>query len=118
LSIEEKRKHPRTKTKNLLSYVGMDNRGNEKEQGMGKTLDISIGGVLIETLSPIVSKDILLTATGIKGELINIVGKIGYHRAEDSGMFRTGIQFIEDNEKNRLFIISLIKAYSKKKSRH
>ncbi len=109
-----RRKHPRTKTKNLLSYVGIDDRGNEKEHGMGKALDISMGGVLIESLSPIISKDIVLTATGTKGELINIVGKVVNHRSEDSGVFRAGIQFIEDNEKNKSFLINMIKTYSKK----
>ncbi|UCD32473.1 MAG: PilZ domain-containing protein [Desulfobacterales bacterium] len=112
----EKRKHPRTKTKNLVSYVGLDDYGNEKEQGMGKTLDISIGGILLETHFPIVSNNILLTATGTKGELINVEGKIVLNRTEDSGMYRIGIQFLEDNEKTRLFITSLIKAFSKQKT--
>ncbi len=115
MSIEEKRKHPRTKTHNMVSYVGTDDRGNEKEQGMGRTIDISIGGILIETSCQIVSKDILLTAIGIKDELINIAGKVVHRYAEDSGMFRTGIQFLENNEKTQLFIISLIKDYSKQK---
>ena len=113
-----KRKHQRTKTKNLLSYVGIDDRGNEIEHGMGKAIDISMGGILIETLSPIISKDILLTATGTKGELINIEGKVHNNRSGDSGVFRTGIQFIEDNEDIQSFIISLIKTYSKKKPQH
>ncbi|UCD88829.1 MAG: PilZ domain-containing protein [Desulfobacterales bacterium] len=102
----------------MVSFVGIDDRGNEKEQGIGKTQDISIGGVLIETHFPIVSKDILLTANGIKGELVNIAGKVVRRSAEASGMFRTGIQFLEDNEKTRLFIISLIKAYSKQKTQN
>lgn len=118
MSIEEKRKHPRTKTKNLVSYVGVDGHGNEKEQGMGKAIDISIGGILIETHFPVVSKDIMLTATGIKGELINVAGKVVLNRTEDSGMFRVGIQFLEDNETTRLFIMSLIKAFSKQKTKH
>jgi hypothetical protein len=102
----------------LLSYVGIDDSGSEIEQGMGKALDISMGGVLLESLSPIISKDIVLTATGTKGELINIAGKAVYHRTEDSGVFRTGIQFIEDNEKNRLFIINIINKYYKQKPGH
>lgn len=112
----EKRKHPRTKTKNLVSYVGIDDQGNEKEQGMGKALDISMGGILLETHSPLVSKDILLTATGIKGGLISVAGKVILNRTDDSGMCRIGIQFLEDNEKTRLFIINLIKTFSKQKA--
>jgi hypothetical protein len=114
----ERRKHPRTKTKNLLSYVGIDDRGNQKEQGMGKAIDVSVGGILIETLNPIISKGIVLTVTGTKGELINIEGKVVNHRLEGFGVFRTGIQFIEDEEKNKSFIINLIKEYSKQKTQH
>ncbi len=118
MSIEEKRKHSRTKTNNMVSYVGTDDRGNEKEQGMGRTIDISIGGILIETRYQIVSKDILLTAIGLKDELIDITGKVVHRYAKDSEMFRTGIQFLANNEKTRLFIISLIKDYSKQKSQY
>ncbi len=116
MSIEEKRKHSRTKTNNMVSYVGIDDHGNETEQGMGKTIDVSMGGILIETRYQIVSKDILLMAIGTEGELIDIAGKVVHSYAEDSGKFRTGIQFLENNEKTRLFIISLIKDYSKQKT--
>jgi hypothetical protein len=92
----------------MLSYVGIDDHGNEKEQGMGKTIDISIGGIFIETRYPIVSKDILLTVIGINHKLIDIEGKIVHQRAEDSGMFQTGIQFLENIEKTRFFIMGLI----------
>ncbi|UCD33142.1 MAG: PilZ domain-containing protein [Desulfobacterales bacterium] len=114
-----KRKHPRTKTKNLLSYVGIDDRGNEKEHGMGKALDISVGGILIETRNLIASKDIVLTATfEAKDKTSKIAGKVVYRWAEDSGVFRTGIQFIEDNEETRSFIINMIRDHSKQKTQY
>jgi hypothetical protein len=119
LTVSDKRKHPRTKTKNLLSYVGIDDRGNEKEHGMGKALDISMGGILIETRNLIASNDILLTAAiKTKDKTSKIAGKVVYRWAEDSGMFLTGIQFIEHNEETRSFIISLIKAFSKQKTQY
>lgn len=36
MSIEEKRKHPRAKTNNKLSYVCIDDRGNKIEEGIWK----------------------------------------------------------------------------------
>ena len=118
MTTSDNRKHPRIKTENLISYIGIDDSGNEVEQGVGKTIDISIGGILIETNKLIASKDILLTTVGTKDKISNISGKVVYRWAEDSGMFLTGIQFIEHNEENRLFIISLIKDYSKQKTQH
>jgi len=55
----------------------------------------------------------LLIAIGIKDELIEIKGKVVYCRAEDSGMFQTGIQFLETNEKIVSFVIKLLETYSK-----
>ena len=107
--ITEKRKHPRVITHNLVSYVCIDDSGNEIDEGMGSAIDISLGGILIETNKPIGTQDILLMAIDIKDELIDIKGKVVYCRAEDSGMFRTGIQFLETSEKIRLFVMSLIK---------
>jgi hypothetical protein len=118
LTITEKRKHPRVKTHNLVSYVCIDDSGNEIDEGMGRAIDISIGGILIETHDPIESHDILLMAIGIKDELIDIKGKVVYCRAEDSEMFRTGIQFLETNEKIRLIVTSLIKTYRKFINQH
>ena len=115
MSIEEKRKHPRVKAENLISYFCLDDRGNEIEEGIGKTINVSLGGILIETNKPIGTEDILLMAIGIDDEITNMKGKVAYCRAEDSGMFRTGIQFLETKENIQLFVTSLIKIYSEKK---
>jgi hypothetical protein len=115
MSIEEKRKHPRVKAENLISYFFLDDRGNEIEEGIGKTINVSLGGILIETNKPIGTEDILLMAIGIDDEITNMKGKVAYCRAEDSGMFRTGIQFLETKENIQLFVTSLIKIYSEKK---
>jgi hypothetical protein len=116
LTITEKRKHPRVKTNNLVSYVCVDDSGSEIDQGIGSAIEISLGGTLIETHNSIELRDILLMAVGIKDELIHIRGKVVFCRTEDSGMFRTEIQFLETNEKIRLFVMSLIKDYSKHKT--
>ncbi len=116
MSIEEKRKHPRTKANNLVSYVGIDDGGNEIEEELGKIRNVSLGGILIETIKPIETEDILLMTIGIDGEIMNMKGKVAYCGAEDSGMFRTGIQFLEAKENIQLFVTNLIKIYSKTKN--
>ena len=113
MSIKEKRKHPRIKTENLLSYVCIDDEGNEIDEGMGKIKNVSLGGVLIETIKPIGMQDILLTTIGINDEIINMKAKVVYCKKEISGMFRTGIQFLETNEKIVSFVIKLLETYSK-----
>ncbi len=92
--MEEKRKHPKFKTENALSYGGIDENGFKIERGMGKTLDISQGGLLMETPVPVEAKFILLTSLDIKEELIQIKGKVVFFREAEAKTFHTGIRFI------------------------
>ncbi len=108
---EEKRKHARVDTVNLVSYVCFDEERKPLEQGMGKTLDIGQGGILMETQAPIDSKYILLMAIDIKEELIKIKGKVVHCRDVEPGIFHTGIRFIETNERIREIVINMIKAF-------
>lgn len=107
--ITDRRQYPGFKTSNLISYVCLDSSGNEISQGMGKGIDVSSSGILIETHKPIKSQDISLMVIGIEDEVIYIKGNIIYCRAEDSGMFRTVIKFLETNERIRLFVKNMIK---------
>ena len=111
MSIEDKRKHPRVKTHNLVSYICIDDEGNEIDEGLGTIMDVSLGGILIETIKPIKTENILLTITGIDDELIEMKGKVAYCRTEDSGMFRTGFQFLEFKKDIQIFVTNLIKIY-------
>ena len=110
--IIERRKHPRVETNNLISYGCIDDSGNQTKKGSGKAINICQGGIQIETPNPIKSEDILLLTIDIKDELTKIKGKAIYCRPDDLGKFRTGIQFLETNEKIVSFVTDLLKTYS------
>ena len=118
MTTTERRKYQRVKTHNLVSYVCIDDSGNQIEEGTGRAIEISQGGILIETHNPIKLQDILLMAIDIEGELVNIKGRVVHYSTDDSGKFRTGIQFLETNEKILSFVISLIETYSKFINQH
>ena len=107
----DKRKYPRVTSVNLLSYVSFDEKRKPLEQGMGRTLDIGLGGLLMETQVPIEEKYILLMAITLKEELIKIKGRVVYCRESKPKIFHTGISFIEENEKIREFVTDLMKYY-------
>ena len=111
ISITNKRKNPRVKTSNGVSYVCIDENGNEIEQGMGKTIDISIGGILLETSVPIESKYILIATIDLKGNLIEIRGKVVYSRKIEFREFLNGIQFLETPERQIKIIAEFIKVH-------
>lgn len=107
--VEEKRKTPRVNSVKLMSYVCFDEEGNPSEQGMGSTLDISLGGLLLETTAPIESQDILLQATNSREELIEVKGRIVYSRESEAKIFHSGVSFTEETERVRDIVVNLIK---------
>ena len=110
-SIINKRKNPRVKISNGISYVCIDENGNEIEQGMGRTIDISLGGMIIETSVPIESKYILIATIDLEGNLIEIRGKIANSKKIESGEFLNGIQFLETPERQIKIIAEFIKVH-------
>lgn len=113
----DRRSHKRVLTGNPLSYVCMDNNNSPLEKGTGNALNVSQGGLLLETNRSIESENILLTIIGVKDELINVRGKVIYSQMTEPDVFHTGINFRESNEKTRDFIVEMIKAYSRQKNR-
>jgi hypothetical protein len=111
MKVKESRRHARVKTVNLLSYVCIDESSNPLDQGMGKTLDISKGGLLMETGVPVEAKFVLLMSMNLREELIQIKGKVIYCRQEDRGVFHTGIRFIETNEKINEVVADMIRVF-------
>jgi Tfp pilus assembly protein PilZ len=91
----------------------MDSNGNQKKEGRGKSVNISQGGILIETYDPFEWQDIMLLFIDIEDESVSIKGKVVYCNAANFGRFRTGIQFLETNEKIVSFVEGLLKTYSK-----
>lgn len=91
-----KRRHERYDSLNLLSYVCIDADGKEWKQGMGRTLNISETGIQLETHEPIETKYIIMLSIGIEDDVVDIKGEVVYcNRGEKSGRFESGIAFHE-----------------------
>jgi c-di-GMP-binding flagellar brake protein YcgR len=113
LTFIERRKHPRVEISNLLSYVCKDDGGNPIKEGSGKAINISQGGILIEIRDPLEWQDILQLTIDIEDRSVGIKGKVIYCNADKFGKFRTGVQFLETNDKIESFVINLLKTYNK-----
>jgi c-di-GMP-binding flagellar brake protein YcgR len=107
----ERRKHPRVETNNRVSYVCTDDNGNPIKEGVGKAINISQGGILIETHQAFEWKNILLLGIDIENKFNRIKGQVVYCNPATSGVFRTGIEFLEVNEKILSFVINLLKTH-------
>jgi len=113
LTFTEKRKHPRVEINNLISYICIDDSSNQTKEGKGKAINISQGGILLETHDSFEWLDILILTINIENESVSIKGKVIYCNADDFGKFRAGIQFLETNEKILSFVINLLETHSK-----
>jgi len=108
----ERRKHPRARTNKFIFYRCMDGSGGQAKEGRGKSVNISQSGVLIETQDAFEWQDILRLTIDLDDEPVSIKGRVIYCNADNFGKYRTGIQFLETNEKIILFVKKLLKTYS------
>lgn len=111
ISTADKRRHKRIETSNLISYVFIDKEGNEIEEGMGAALNISQGGLLLETYLPVNARFILIIYIDLEGQLLKIKGKVVYSRPGELGNFFVGVLFVDTHESQRKMIVSFVKAY-------
>lgn len=108
----ERRKYQRVKTQNLISYFSFNATGKMISHGLGIAMDVSKGGVLLETTNYIKPGLIILAATDRQKNLIEVKGKIAYSQKTSSGTFLSGIEFTSVNARVTHFITKLIKEYN------
>ncbi|MDY6792666.1 MAG: PilZ domain-containing protein [Thermodesulfobacteriota bacterium] len=113
----DKRKYPRVKTRNVVSYVCVDKKGNEIGEGMGETLNISQGGILLKSVSPIESEFILLMSIDLENNIMEIKGKVAHTKKGNSGKYETGISFLGTLDENVQIIKKFVKAYHSRKNK-
>ncbi len=93
LTPNNQRKHARTDSLNL-SFFCIDKDDNIMAQGMGRTLNISETGILLETsiqMSPGQSVDMEIA---LQNDLINARGTVAHSKqAADEEQYHTGIEF-------------------------
>jgi hypothetical protein len=91
---DEKRKHQRINAMNL-SHVAIDDKANEVRQAIGRTLNVSESGILLETHFPIQSDQTVSLTVGIEEELVDIRGKVIHLLNGETGKFEMGVKFTD-----------------------
>jgi hypothetical protein len=87
------RRYKRVETRNELYYVCMDGKKREMYDGVGVTVNISRGGVLLETLYQVECPFMRLSTWGIYKECRQIGGRVVYCKHLGNGKFLTGVEF-------------------------
>jgi len=112
MGINDKRHHPRINALNLISYNCIDATKNVVAQGMGRTLNVSEDGILLETHVLIDPKYTVELAVGLEDELINIKGSIIYSSLGKDEKYEAGIEFVETDDASIEILKKYIKVFS------
>jgi hypothetical protein len=110
MATQEKRKHARINSLNL-SYVCLDENNQIIKQGMGRTLNVSESGILLETHFPIDKTHIVSLTLGLGEDLIDIKGRPVHTRTNKGGKYEVGIQFIKSDKKASRTLKKFINAF-------
>lgn len=117
MSGKEKRKNPRVTTSNVVSYVCLDEDGHQIAEGMGRTVDISQGGTLLETSVPIEAEYILLMSIDLENNIVETKGRVAHTRNVNPGKYLTGIEFLGPREEVTQVVKNFIIDYHSRKNK-
>ena len=113
---EERRKHTRIAVQTVFSYICLDEDGNPVDEGMGTTVDVSQGGIMIETSRPIETETLLLVSVDQNKQMLEIKGKVVYTRALNPSKHLSGIQFIGSAEEVMKMVKNIIIEFHSRKN--
>ncbi len=96
----ERRRSERKDSLNLLDNIVLGDTGETVAHEMGRTVNISESGLLLETHIPFKLEQVLIITVALDENLVEIKGRVKY--VEPCGeMFRAGIEYLEIDDNGR-----------------
>ena len=116
---KERRKYPRIKVFDPISYSFVDSNSNELVENISVALNASQNGVQIQTFTEIQSKHIQLSFVDIGQNTHVVKGELIYCAKQQSGIFKIGVRLRGTDAENVNFLKQLVQFYhyGKNKSR-
>jgi c-di-GMP-binding flagellar brake protein YcgR len=109
--MNDKRKYPRINIQVLASFDCYDEDGELFDQKLGAILDISLGGMLIETDDIIKANYVEIVFVNYKNKIMSIVGSIVHSRKSENGKAKTGLCFHGAESENIKIATNLIRTH-------
>ena len=106
--IMERRQQPRKSLQRQVYYICVSADGRESAQDIGVARDISAGGMMLETSTPINTTEIRIVASTPDKEQIEVNGGIIYSMQEGEGKYKTGIFFQSESKEAARFVERLL----------
>jgi c-di-GMP-binding flagellar brake protein YcgR len=106
----ERRRYIRPEALNLLDYLVVDEQGRQGDYSMARTLNISKGGVLMETHIPLPLGQQVMITLGLADQLIDVMGRIVYVTSS-SGRHQNGIEFFHVSDSDKRILDHYVAAF-------
>lgn len=101
---EEKRTVSRTDSINFVSYSYLNNKQKIVVEELGRTLDISLGGIKLEVPDEKVPENKILLHVALEEVVIKIEGVIAHVVKNANGLSEVGIRFDNISRGNKLVL--------------
>lgn len=106
----ERRNFIRPEALNLLDYLVVDEQGRQGEYSMARTLNVSEGGILMETHIPLPKGQQVMVTLGLEDKLVDVMGRIIYTTFE-SGRHQNGIEFFHVADSDKRVLDKYVEAF-------
>lgn len=114
MTHREQRKFIRFDSLHLLDYIVLDEQGNPGIYSMGRTIDVSIDGIKLETTTPFKADTRLLITVGIEDDLVDLEGRTT-HASPHDGRYVSGVTFLKITKEGRRVFTKYVDAFRKRK---
>jgi hypothetical protein len=115
MNTTDRRKYERVEASNPISYESIDKDGEILFNSMGRTLNVSRSGIMLEIAQLIKAEYVSLSTVDLEDNLIKIKGQLIYCRRTDSGLYEAGIRFIASEDEKAEFAVQLIRLHHSQK---
>lgn len=112
------RKDERLDTINLLDYTVLNDKGETVNQAMGRTLNVSESGLLLDTHIPFRVGQNLVLAIELEEEIVELIGKVVHTEKNEHGRYSSGIEFESLSREDRETLHKYLEAFNSAQTLH
>ena len=104
MAEKNQRKSERKDSLNILDYVVINKKEEAVGHGMGRTLNVSKKGLLLETHDPLEEGQTLVMTVGLEENVVELKGRVNHVESNKDNTFCSGIEFLKiDKGDKRVF---------------
>lgn len=89
------RRHPRIPKLNLVQVARFDEEGNRSDLVVGRTLDLSTGGIRLDLDHDLPPKTVLSVTLALDDKLVEVSGSVVHAQGIEDERYAIGIEFID-----------------------